>query len=112
LAIAFGLWHWLAGLLSPYSLAAVILVEGGLIVGDENKSKRSTIGQGESVQVWEFTPIIVPLVEAHCVSLEPLSEHTLIGHSVLPLMAVNIHPIPGALVSPVKLLQPAGCSLL
>ena len=40
LAIAFGLWHWPAGLLSPCGLAAVVLVKHGLIVRDENESER------------------------------------------------------------------------
>ena len=40
LAIAFGLWHWPAGLLSPHGLAAVVLIERGLIVRDENESER------------------------------------------------------------------------
>jgi hypothetical protein len=39
LAITFRLWHWPAGLLSPCGLAAVILIEHGLVIGDENKSK-------------------------------------------------------------------------
>jgi hypothetical protein len=112
LAITLGLWQRPAGLLSPRSLAAIILIEGGLIVGNENKSKGQAIGHWESVWVWEFTSIIVPLVEALFVSLPPPNELASISHDVLPLMAIDVHPVPDSLVSPIKLLQPAGCSLL
>jgi hypothetical protein len=37
--INFRLWHQPTGLLSPCSLAVVILVKCGLVMGDENKNK-------------------------------------------------------------------------
>jgi hypothetical protein len=112
LALAFGLRHWAAGLLSPCNLVVVILIEYRLIMGDENKSERWAIGDWESIWAWEFMPIIVPPVEAQIINLPPLNKRTSIGHDILSLMAIDIHPVPSTLVSPVQLLQPAGCCLL
>ena len=108
LAIAFGLWCWPAVVLSPQDLAAVVLEECGLVVGDENESEWPTIRQWESIWAWEFTSVVVPVVETLIVGHPPLKKRTSIGHDVLPLIAINVHPIPGTFVSPVQLLQPAG----
>jgi hypothetical protein len=81
----------------------VVLEECGLIMGDEDKSEWEAIGHWKSVQAWEFMSIVVPLVEAHSVSLPPLNKRMSIGHNVLPLMAIDVHSIPGTLVSPVKI---------
>src|SRR5258707_13119561 len=107
LAIAFGLWHWSTGCLGPCNLAAVVLVKCGLIVRDEDKSEWAIIGQWESNWAWEFTSIIVPLLETLVIKFPPLNKCTLIGHHILPLMAINVHPISGSLVPPVKFLEPA-----
>ena len=58
-----------------------------------------------------LTPSLSQVVEAQFISLPPLNKCTSIGHDILPLMAIDIHPVPSTLVSPVQLLQPAGCSL-
>jgi hypothetical protein len=108
LAIAFGLWHWSTGRLGPCDLVAVVLVKRGLIMGDEDKSEWAVIGQWESVWAWEFASIVVPLMEALFKSFPPLNKCTSIGHNVLPLMAIDVHPISGFLVPPVKFLEPAG----
>ena len=107
LAIAFGLWHWSTGCLGPCNLAAVVLVKCGLIVSDENKSEWAVIGQWESDWAWEFTSIIVPLVEMLVIKFLLLNKCISIGHHILPLMAIDVHPILGSLVSLVKFLEPA-----
>ena len=112
LAITFGLRCWLVGCLSPYDLAMVILVESGFIVGDENKLKWEAIGHWESVRVWEFTSIVVPLMEVQVVSLPPFNKCTSIGHNILPLIVIDVHPVSNGLISLVKFLQPAGCCTL
>jgi hypothetical protein len=112
LAVAFGLRCWPVGCLSPHDLAVVVLVESGFIVGDEDKSKWEAIGHWESVRAWEFTSIVVPLMEAQVVSLPPFNKCTSIGHDILPLMAIDVHPVLSGLVSPVKFLQPVGCCTL
>jgi hypothetical protein len=79
----------------------VILVEYGLVVGDEDKSEWPTIGQWESIRAWEFAPIVVPLVEALVINLPALEELTSISHNILPLVAINILPILRTSVLPV-----------
>jgi hypothetical protein len=109
LAIAFGLWCWPADIRSPRDLAMIVLEKCGLIVGDEDKSEWEAVGHWESIRAWEFMSVIIPLVEAHSVSLPPLNKCTSIGHNILPLMAIDVHPILGSLVPPVKMFQPVDC---
>jgi hypothetical protein len=108
LAFAFGLWHWPAGLLSPYSLAAVVLIKCGLVVGDEDESEWGTIRDWESVWAWEFMSIIIKLVEALLASFPPFNKLAPIFYDILPLVAVDVHPISNTFISPIQFLQPAG----
>lgn len=81
-------------------------------MGDKDESEWETIGYQKSGWAWEFTSIIVPLIEVHLKSFPPLNKCTLIGNNVLPLVAINIHPVSGFLVPPVKFLEPVGRHLL
>jgi hypothetical protein len=76
-------------------------------VGNKNKLKGQAIGHWESVRVWKFTSIIIPSVEVPFVSLPPPNELVSISHDILPLMAINVHPVLDSLVLPIELLQPA-----
>ena len=109
LAIVFGLWCWSAGLLSSHDLAAIVLIKGGLIVHDEDELEEKAIRHRKSVWVWEFTSAIIPMMKGRVVSPPSLDKHTSILHNVLSFMSINIHSISSALVSPIKLLQPAAC---
>ena len=74
LAVAFGLWCWLTGLLSPHDLATVVLVECGLIMCDENKSEWGTIRHWKSIWAWEFASIIIPVLEVLVINLPLLNK--------------------------------------
>jgi hypothetical protein len=112
LAIAFRLWHWLTGQLGPHDVAEVVLVKRGLIMCDEDKAEWAVIGKREPIRAWEFVSIIVPLVEAEIISFPSLNKRMSISHNILPFMAINVHPVSGFLVPPVKSLEPAGGSPL
>ena len=90
----------------------VILVKCGLIMCDEDKVEWAIMGQREPIQVWEFASIIVPLVKAEIISFPLLNKCTSISHNILPFIAINVHPVLGFLVPPVKSLEPVGSSPL
>jgi hypothetical protein len=76
-------------------------------VCDQDEAKASNRSRDwEPIWVWEFCPIVIPLMESELVSHPTFYKTFPIFHHVRPLMPIKIYPILKFSISPAKFVEP------